>query len=170
MQPTPPQNDYCLVYYPDRPKNGGFMVQTTELHSDVVKKLQTCGTQNNPQPQHAEPSAAPTEPSAAPKTSAPSRPSTSTSAQQTLQLNAPYHCNSSTTLTVTSCAQQVGKEYCEIKLEQNGKLVFKDVDLRAQVLAGVKSCMTQASSSQTAQAAGKPPATIANGSHSILLI
>jgi len=163
LQPTPPQNDYCLVYYPDRPKNGGFMVQTTELRGDIVKKLQTCGTQSTPQPQHAEPSAAPTEPSAAPKTSAPSRPSTGTSAQQTLQLNAPYHCNSSTTLTVTSCAQQVGKEYCEIELEQNGKLVFKDVDLRAQVLAGVKSCMTQAASSQATQAAGKPVATIANG-------
>jgi hypothetical protein len=63
------------------------------------------------------------------------------------------------TVTITSCEPQAGREYCEIKVEQNGKLVYKDVDLREQVLAGVKSCLTQASSSP---AAGKP-ATIANG-------
>jgi hypothetical protein len=159
LQPTPPEKDYCQVYYPDRPKSGGFVVQTVELRSDIVKKLQTCGTQNNPQAQHAEPRAAPTEPSSASRTSAPSRPSAGTSAQQNLQMNAPYHCNSGMTVTVTSCEPQAGREYCEIKVEQNGKLVYKDVDLREQVLAGVKSCLTQASSSP---AAGKP-ATMANG-------
>src|SRR5512135_3406617 len=40
---TTPQNDYCLVYYPDRPKRGGFTVQTSELRGDVIKKLQACG-------------------------------------------------------------------------------------------------------------------------------
>lgn len=111
-QPTPPQKDYCLVYYPDRPKNGGFMVQTTELRSDIINKLRACGTLNNPQPQHAEPSAAP-------KASAPSQPSIDTSAQQhlaaasaatqqSLQLNGTYHCNNGMTLTVTHCAQQSG--------------------------------------------------------------
>ena len=40
---TPPERDYCAVYYPDRPKRNGFMVQTVELRGDVVKKLQACG-------------------------------------------------------------------------------------------------------------------------------
>ena len=40
---TTPQNDYCLVYYPDRPMRGGFMVQESELRSEIVRKLQACG-------------------------------------------------------------------------------------------------------------------------------
>jgi len=44
--PTQPKDDYCLVYYPDRPKQGGFVVQTTELRSDLIKKLQPCGAFN----------------------------------------------------------------------------------------------------------------------------
>jgi tetratricopeptide (TPR) repeat protein len=43
MPRTTPQNDYCLVYYPDRPKAGGFTVQAAELRGDVVRKLQACG-------------------------------------------------------------------------------------------------------------------------------
>ena len=41
--PTTPQNDYCLVYYPDRPKRGGFTVQAAELRSAIILKLQACG-------------------------------------------------------------------------------------------------------------------------------
>jgi tetratricopeptide (TPR) repeat protein len=40
---TTPDQDYCSVYYPDRPKRGGFTVETVELRGDVIKKLQACG-------------------------------------------------------------------------------------------------------------------------------
>jgi tetratricopeptide (TPR) repeat protein len=40
---TTDADNYCAVYYPDRPKRGGFEVQTVELRDDVVKKLQACG-------------------------------------------------------------------------------------------------------------------------------
>jgi tetratricopeptide (TPR) repeat protein len=45
---TPDKNNYCLVYYPDRPKRGGFTVQTSELHSEIEKKLQSCGALPTP--------------------------------------------------------------------------------------------------------------------------
>ena len=61
------------------------------------------------------------------------------------------------------CERQAGKEYCEIKVEQNGKLAFKDVDLRERVVAGVKSCTTQAANPPSIRAAAKSAATIANG-------
>src|ERR1700690_577808 len=51
MPRTIPQNDYCLVYYPDRPKAGGFTVQKAELRGDVVRKLQACGALASPQGQ-----------------------------------------------------------------------------------------------------------------------
>jgi tetratricopeptide (TPR) repeat protein len=40
---TTPEENYCLVYYPDRPKSGGLTVQAAELRGDVVKRLQACG-------------------------------------------------------------------------------------------------------------------------------
>jgi len=40
---TTDAENYCMVYYPDRPKQGGFEVQKVELQSDVVKKLRECG-------------------------------------------------------------------------------------------------------------------------------
>src|SRR5438105_15330024 len=43
VAPTKPENDYCQVSYPDRPKQGGFTVETVELRSDVIKKLTSCG-------------------------------------------------------------------------------------------------------------------------------
>lgn len=43
VAPTQPNDDYCLVSYPDRPKQGGFTVQTTVLRGDLIKKLQACG-------------------------------------------------------------------------------------------------------------------------------
>src|SRR5579863_7248949 len=43
FSPTKPQDNYCLVYYPDRPKSGGFIVQESELRDDITKKLQACG-------------------------------------------------------------------------------------------------------------------------------
>ena len=57
--PTTPQNDYCLVYSPDRPKRGGFMVQGAELRSDVVGKLQACGALPSPPGQASAPTANP---------------------------------------------------------------------------------------------------------------
>jgi len=50
---TTDKDNYCLVYYPDRPMRGGFTVQTSELHGDIVKKLQTCGALSAPQEQTA---------------------------------------------------------------------------------------------------------------------
>jgi tetratricopeptide (TPR) repeat protein len=40
--PTTPDQDYCQVYYPDRPKRGGFDASAVELRAEVIKKLQTC--------------------------------------------------------------------------------------------------------------------------------
>jgi len=42
-----------------------------------------------------------------------------------LKPNSSYQCNDDMTLTVVRCAQQNGKEYCEFKLEQKGKLAFQ---------------------------------------------
>jgi tetratricopeptide (TPR) repeat protein len=47
---TQPSADYCMVYYPSRPKRGGFTVQETELKSDVVRKLTACGALRPPAP------------------------------------------------------------------------------------------------------------------------
>lgn len=42
LPPTPPERDYCQVYYPDRPKSGGFDASAVELRGDLIKKLQAC--------------------------------------------------------------------------------------------------------------------------------
>jgi tetratricopeptide (TPR) repeat protein len=41
--PTTPRENYCLVYYPDRPRRHDIMVQAAEPYDDIVKKLQACG-------------------------------------------------------------------------------------------------------------------------------
>jgi tetratricopeptide (TPR) repeat protein len=41
--PTVDEQNFCMVYYPDRPKQGGFLVQKVELRNDLLKKLQACG-------------------------------------------------------------------------------------------------------------------------------
>ena len=61
-----------------------------------------------------------------------------------LQTNASYQCSDGMTVTVVRCAQQYGKEYCEFKLEQNGKLAFQGAAPKEKVAAAVKSCRTQA--------------------------
>jgi hypothetical protein len=43
MPPTTPEDDYCQLYYPDRPKTGGFTAMGTMLRADVIKTLQACG-------------------------------------------------------------------------------------------------------------------------------
>src|SRR5262245_49063638 len=43
MPATKDEDNFCSVYYPDRPKRNGFEVQTVELRSDIVKKLESCG-------------------------------------------------------------------------------------------------------------------------------
>jgi hypothetical protein len=40
--PTQPDQDYCQVSYPDRPKRGGFEASGVELRGDLIKKLQEC--------------------------------------------------------------------------------------------------------------------------------
>ena len=42
LPPTQPDQDYCQVIYPDRPKRGGFEVTAQELRGDLIKKLQQC--------------------------------------------------------------------------------------------------------------------------------
>ncbi|HEY1263559.1 MAG TPA: hypothetical protein VGF06_08550 [Terriglobales bacterium] len=41
--PTTERENYCLVYYPDRPMHGASMVQASELRSEIILKLQACG-------------------------------------------------------------------------------------------------------------------------------
>src|SRR5215813_5435961 len=69
--------------------------------------------------------------------------------QSPIQPNSSYQCANNMTLTVIRCAQQEGKEYCEFKVEQNGKVAFQGVNLREKVATGVKSCRAQAASSPT---------------------
>lgn len=40
---TKPEDDYCQVYYPDRPKMGGFEAFATVLRADIIKTLNACG-------------------------------------------------------------------------------------------------------------------------------
>jgi len=40
---TTPQNDYCAVYYPDRPAHNGIIVPSAILRSEIVRQLQACG-------------------------------------------------------------------------------------------------------------------------------
>jgi len=80
--------------------------------------------------------------------------------QDSLQPNSSYRCNNDMAMAVVRCAQQNGKEYCEFKIEQNGKLAFQGVSLRENLAAAVKSCRTQAtqptsSSSRTMAEPGK---------------
>jgi tetratricopeptide (TPR) repeat protein len=61
MARTQPSADYCMVYYPSRPKKGGFTVQEVELRSDVVRKLTACNALTAPAPvSAAAPVSAPT--------------------------------------------------------------------------------------------------------------
>ena len=39
---VPESENFCTVYYPDRPKRNGFEVQTVELRADIIKKLAAC--------------------------------------------------------------------------------------------------------------------------------
>jgi hypothetical protein len=41
--PTTPEGDYCQLYYPDRPKHGGFDAMGTVLRRDVMRTLDACG-------------------------------------------------------------------------------------------------------------------------------
>lgn len=67
--------------------------------------------------------------------------------QPAIQPNSSYQCSDGMTVTVVRCAKQGGAEYCEFKVEQNGKPAFHGVNLREKVAAGVKSCTTKAANS-----------------------
>ncbi len=140
--PTTPDKDFCLVYYPDRPLSAGFIVQKVELRSDIVKKFQACGAVAGGTPAKTQPA---TDNHATPQTNTATNNNANTSAKDTLQMNDPYQCNKGMTITVTSCGYQLDKQYCAIKVEQNGKQAFTAVNLREQVVTGVRSCTTQAS-------------------------
>src|SRR5262249_54854622 len=64
-----------------------------------------------------------------------------------LQVNASYQCSDGMTVTVTRCAKQGAQEYCEFKIEKEGKPAFEAVNLRERVAAGVKACKAKAASS-----------------------
>jgi len=61
-----------------------------------------------------------------------------------VQPNSSFQCGNGVILKVVRCATNAGKEYCEFKMEQNGKVAFQGVSLRQDVAAGVKSCTEQA--------------------------
>ena len=44
--PTKPEDDFCQLYYPSRPKRGGIMAMGIELRRDVIKMLTACGARN----------------------------------------------------------------------------------------------------------------------------
>jgi len=140
--PTTPDKDYCLVYYPDRPESGGLAVQKVELRADIVKKLQACGVMAGGTPTKAQPT---TNNHATPQTKAATNTNVTAETQDNLRVNDPYRCSNGMAVTVTRCAQQLDKQYCEVKIEQNGKPAFKAINLREQVVAGVNSCTAQAS-------------------------
>jgi len=62
-----------------------------------------------------------------------------------LELNKPYYCNNGLTVTVMKCVLQNGKEFCEFKVEQNGKLSFQGLQTGENLAAGLKSCSTDPS-------------------------
>lgn len=43
VAPTAPQDDYCQVYYPDRPRTGGIEAMEVVLRGDLIESLQACG-------------------------------------------------------------------------------------------------------------------------------
>ena len=48
--PTKPDDDYCQLYYPDRPKRGGFDAMGVELRGDLIRILEACGALGSTQP------------------------------------------------------------------------------------------------------------------------
>jgi len=76
------------------------------------------------------------------------------SAQQRtlLELNKPYYCNNGLTVTAMKCVLQSGKEFCEFKVEQDGKLSFHGLQTGENLAAALKSC------SMTPPKAGAPGA------------
>ena len=46
--PTIPQNDYCSVYYPDRPPRNGIILPSVILRSEIVRQLQECSALPRP--------------------------------------------------------------------------------------------------------------------------
>jgi len=80
-----------------------------------------------------------------------------------LNVNASYQCSNGMTVTVIRCEKQNAQEYCEFKVEQNGKLSFQGVHLREKVAAGVKSCRAQAANSPSSpNSPGSFPRTMAD--------
>jgi tetratricopeptide (TPR) repeat protein len=45
---TTDAENFCMVYYLDRPKPGGFIVQKVELRNEVIQNLQKCGAFDPP--------------------------------------------------------------------------------------------------------------------------
>jgi hypothetical protein len=58
MARTQASADHCIVYYPSRPKKGGFTVQESELRSDVLRKLTACNAFNDAKDIKARPASA----------------------------------------------------------------------------------------------------------------
>jgi hypothetical protein len=50
VAPTTPEDDFCQLYYPDRPKRGGFDAMGMELRGDLIKILKACGAFGSTQP------------------------------------------------------------------------------------------------------------------------
>jgi hypothetical protein len=50
VAPTKPEDDFCQLYYPDRPKRGGFDAMGMELRGDLIRILEACGAFGSTQP------------------------------------------------------------------------------------------------------------------------
>jgi len=70
-----------------------------------------------------------------------------------LELNKPYYCSNGLTVTVARCVLQAGKEFCEFKVEQNGKLSFQAAQPGENLAAGLKSCSTKPPAGAPSEAA-----------------
>jgi len=58
---VPESENFCTVYYPDRPKRNGFEEQTVELRTDIIKKLAACAEKQRTPSQAAKPRPSSTE-------------------------------------------------------------------------------------------------------------
>lgn len=50
VAPTTPEDDYCEVYYPDRPMTGGIVASETVLRGNLIQSLQACGALSSTRP------------------------------------------------------------------------------------------------------------------------
>jgi hypothetical protein len=133
--------------------NGKFLLQVLKPRDEIVTQLKACkaGAPSNPPHRAKSPSAGGAVQSTAAENSK-NNITTSASAgtvqrPDSLHENASYQCGAGVSVTVIRCAKQDGREYCEFKMEKDGKATFQGVNLREKVAAGVQACRARAATS-----------------------